>query len=401
MESGLRDWIRAERERWHVPALVVGLLRDGEVEVAADGGATRETPFRIASITKPFTATLAVFLAAEGRLSPDEPPPGTRVEATIRQLLSHQGGIACEWPRPLGPYGSGNDALLRLSEEEPEYLPVGPGELFSYSNVGYWLVGAPAARALGRTFEEAVMSRVVAPMGGRGTAFDRPPDAARGHDQVEPGADAHRPVEDCYPRVRRPSGGLWSTVPELLRFAEMHLEDPTLAEMQQPQIAMPGGAYGLGWGLREVDGRRIVEHGGSAAGYESLLLLVPEERCAVAALSNSSRGRAAIRGILERLGLAPPHAPDLPLDDEALEALTGLYRGQDTKLVVERADGRLRVQLTEGDPFKDDPLEYPPVLARAIGEREFEVVDGEWRGERLDFPRDGFARFGTLAKRVE
>jgi CubicO group peptidase (beta-lactamase class C family) len=401
MESGLRDWIPAERERWHVPALVVGLLRDGDVEVAADGGAAPETPFRIASITKPFTAALAVSLAAEGLLSLDEPPPGTRVEATIRQLLSHQGGLACEWPRPLRSYGSDDDALLRLTEEEPEYLPVGPGELFSYSNVGYWLVGAAAARSLGATFETALASRVLAPIGTRVTAFERPAEAARGHDQVEPGADEHRPVEDCYPRVRRPSGGLWSTVPELLRFAEAHLEDATLEEMQRPHIAMPGGAYGLGWGLREVDGRRIVEHGGSAAGYQSLLLLVPEERLAFAALSNSSRGRAAIRAILERLGLAPPAAADFTLADGALDALAGRYRGHEIELVVERADGRLRVQVTEEDPFRDDPLEYPPVLVGPVGEREFEVLDGEWRGERLDFPRDGFARFGTLAKRVE
>src|SRR5919109_1614601 len=114
MESGLRDWIRAERERWHVPALAVGLLRGGEGEVAADGGATRETPFRIASITKPFTATLALRVAQEGLLSFNDPPPGTPTDATVRQLLSHKGGIACEWPESLNRFGPEDDVALWL-----------------------------------------------------------------------------------------------------------------------------------------------------------------------------------------------------------------------------------------------------------------------------------------------
>ena len=81
------------RERWNVPGLAVGVLRDGEIVTAADGQqelgrperVTPETVFRIASITKPFTATLAMTLVQEGLLALDEPPPGTHVEATVRQ----------------------------------------------------------------------------------------------------------------------------------------------------------------------------------------------------------------------------------------------------------------------------------------------------------------------------
>src|SRR5216117_2268560 len=90
------------RERWSVPGLAVGVLRDGEIVTAADGQrelgrpepVTPETVFRIASITKPFTATLAMTLVQDGLLHLDEPSPGTHIEATIRQLLSHQGGLA-------------------------------------------------------------------------------------------------------------------------------------------------------------------------------------------------------------------------------------------------------------------------------------------------------------------
>src|SRR5712691_5332360 len=98
----LAEWAVEARQRWSVPGLAVGLFHDGETVVGADGvcelggdeQVSPETAFRIASITKPFTATLALTLAQDGLLALDEPPPGAPVEATIRQLLSHQGGLA-------------------------------------------------------------------------------------------------------------------------------------------------------------------------------------------------------------------------------------------------------------------------------------------------------------------
>ena len=128
----LGEWAAEARERWSVPGIAVGLLYDRETMFAADGvcelGGEQqvmpETAFRIASITKPFTATLALSLAQEGLLALDEPPAGSRVEATIRQLLSHQGGLACEWPPALEELGKGDDGLQRIAEEEP---PVAPG----------------------------------------------------------------------------------------------------------------------------------------------------------------------------------------------------------------------------------------------------------------------------------
>jgi CubicO group peptidase (beta-lactamase class C family) len=410
----LAEWAAEARERWTVPGLAAGLLRDGELVTAADGlrdlerdeQVTPETSFRIASITKPFTATLALTLVQDGLFSLAESPPGSRVESSVRQLLSHQGGLACEWPERLDELDEADDALLRLLEGDPDRLPVGPGEVFSYSNVGFWLIGAAVARCCETTFEEALNARVLVPLGLTATDFE-PEHAARGHNQIEPGADEHRPVDHAYPRVRRPSGGLWSSVEDLLRFAAHHLGGPgplsaeSVTEMQQPQIEAPGGGYGLGWWLRRSGGHQIVEHAGSAAGYQSLLLLVPEERVGFAALTNSSRGSAAIRELLERLGLAQDELPDAPLSAERLDAFVGSYTGQGVELDVAREDGRLRVQQTDFDPFTKENVVYPPVLARPVGEREFEIVDGEWRGERFTFPRDGFVCMTVLAARSE
>jgi CubicO group peptidase (beta-lactamase class C family) len=409
----LAEWAAKARERWSVPGIAVGLLYDRETVFAADGVAelggelrvTPETAFRIASITKPFTATLALSLVQDGLLAVDEPPAGSRVEATIRQLLSHQGGLACEWPPALAELGKGDDGLQRIAEEEPPRLPVGPGELFSYCNVGFWLVGAAVARASGLTFQAAMGARVLEPLELEATDFE-PRQATRGHEQAEPGSDEHVVVDHPYPQTRTPSGGLWSNVQDLLRFAAHHLGGPgplsrdSIQEMQQPQIAAPGGSYGLGWFLRQSGGRRIVEHPGSVAGFESLLLLVPDERFGLAALSNSSRGSAAIRDLLDRLGLGST-GPDFTMEPGKLAAFGGNYSGDGIEVEVAPEDGRLSVAVTVLDPLSGESVAYPPVLARPVAEREFEVVDAEWRGERLTFPRDGFVCVGVLAARTE
>ena len=344
-------------------------------------------------------------LVQDGLLGLDEQPPGSPVDATVRQLLSHQGGLACEWPEPMDRFGEDDHALLQLLDGKPERLPVGPGELYSYSNVGFWLVGAAIARVCGMSFEEAMRTRVLEPLSLHETSFE-PRAAARGHNQVKPGADEHRAVEDKYPRVRRPSGGLWSSVADLLRFAEHHLGGPgplsedSRAEMQTSQIETGSESYGLGWDLHESRGGRIVEHPGSVAGFQSLLRLVPAEGVAFAGLTNSSRGMAALRDALERLGLDREEAPDVTLSADELASFAGRYQGQGMELCFSPDDGGLRVELTLLDPFTGEADEYPSVHARPIGVREFEIVDEEWRSDRFDFPRDGFVNMVTLATRV-
>ena len=411
----LLAYVREARERWNVPGLAVGVLQEGRVTTAADGvcrlgdpeRVTAATVFRIASITKPFTAALALTLAQDGLLDLDAPPPGTNVEATVRQLLSHQGGLAQEWPERLDPTVADDDALLRVAAGEPERLPVGPGELFSYCNVGFWLVAAGAARALGTTFEDALRRRVLEPLGLRATGFE-PARHASGHGQLAAGSDEHNPLDVSYPRVRRPSGGLWSTVDDLLRLGSHQLGGPgpltqgSLAEMRRPHSRAGSYTYGLGWFMSDLGNRTLVEHGGSVAGFESVLLFVPEEGVALAALTNSSRGDAPIRDLRERLGLWPPAEADSPMSRDELEALAGRYRGQGLELAFAADDGGLRLDATEVDPFTGETsTTYPSVRARPIGGREFEIVDGEWRGERFDFPRDGFVCFTALAARIE
>jgi len=408
----LAESVAEARRRWSIPGLAVGVLHDGELLSVVDGvlelgrpkRVSPDTVFRIGSITKPFTATLAMTLVQDGLLALDESPPDAPVEATVRQLLSHRGGLASEWPERLAGVADDDDALLRVTEGRPALLPVGPGELFSYCNVGFWFVGAAIARALGTTFEEALHTRVLEPLGLQSTGFaaEAP---ARGHTQVEKGSAEHVPADRRYPRVRRPGGGLLASVGDLLRFAEHHLGGPgpltgdSVAEMQQAIGVGPGFGYGLGWFLWETPAGPAVGHPGSLLGYESLLRFIPEARLAVAALSNSSRGYAAIRDVMRDFGLDEVEPADSTAED--LTEFAGRYRGQDDELEFVPEDGHLRVERTEVDPFSGETSVYPSVRARPVGEREFEIVDGEWRGDRFDFPRPGFVCMGRLATRIE
>jgi CubicO group peptidase (beta-lactamase class C family) len=310
----------------------------------------------------------------------------SRPAATARELLSHRAGLRCESLDPLPPEARG---------------------LFSYSNAGYWAVGEACAQACGSSFEEAVRSRLIEPLGLTATGFEEPPAPARGH--VQAGARGHRTVEvDAYPAWRRPSGGLWSTVADVLGFAAHQLggDGPlsaaARARLREPQAEALGARYGLGFWLREAGGEPAIEHEGSAAGYQSLLLLLPQSRRALAVLTNSWRGSTFVRRLLVELGLAAPAAPARGDDAGGLGGfdpaeLAGRYVLDDAEGAVMPEPHGLRVELAEVDPVTGARLAAPPALARPLGRGVFGFADGVLLGHRLDFPRAGIGRIGWVA----
>src|SRR5947209_6597600 len=349
----LEEIVRDARARTGVPGVAAGLLVDGRVESAADGvlelgraePVRPDTPFRIASISKPFTASLTLScLPADARL---------------RGLLSHTAG---------------------LQTERAEPLPEAAQGLFSYSNAGYWAAGEASAAACGLPFDRAMQERILEPLRLGATGYDEPPAPARGH--VPEGETGHRPVSvDSYPVERRPSGGLWSTVDDLLRFAGHHLggrgplSDEQRALMREPQSQALGAGYGLGWWVRDAAGRPALDHEGSVAGYQSILLLVPGERLALAVLTNSWRGSGLVRRVVEQLGLGagPPAArPGVrPRDSSGMELaeydVAGNYALGAASASVEARGEELFVQESETDPVTGAAIAGPRLQARPIG----------------------------------
>lgn len=373
----LADAVREARARTRVPGVAAALLAGGEVAAVADGvlelgreeAVRPDTPFRIASISKPFTASLALSCLA--------------LDERLGALLGHTAGL-----RPEGW----------------SFYPTEERGFFSYSNAGYRAVGKLCGRACGSSFEEAMRTRLLTPLGLGATGYEEPGAPARGH--VQEGDNGHRPVpRDAYPEDRRPSGGLWSTGRDLLAFAAHHLGGPgplsaeARATMREPRSEALGAGYGLGWWIRGAPGALTVDHEGSVAGYQSLLLLRPAEQAALAVLTNSWRGSGLIRRVVEALGFAP-EPPEAAAGAEP-RTVAGRYRLGDVHAAVAAAGEGLLVEETEVDPVTGASASrrYP---ATNLGGGVFGFARGTLLSHRIDFPRPGLGRIGwVVMPRVE
>jgi hypothetical protein len=202
---------------------------------------------------------------------------------------------------------------------------------------------------------------------------------------------------DAYPEARRPSGGLWSTVGDLLRFAAYHFETAPPA-LHEPRGNALGARYALGWWVREhADGRTTLDHEGSVAGYQSLLLLVPDESLALAVLTNSWRGSGLIRRVVESLELLPRPAQVPNVHDD----IAGMYELDGAEASIEVTSDGVVVEEAETDPVTGSrrTIRYP---GRALGDGIYGFARGTLMSHRLDFPRPGLARVGwVVLPRVE
>jgi CubicO group peptidase (beta-lactamase class C family) len=361
----LDETVREARARTGVPAVAAGLSIGGRTSFAADGVCALgsgervrvDTPFRIASISKTFTAALAA-----------ETLP---LDDDIRARLSHTAGWRCESPTPLPEQAQG---------------------LWSYSNAGFWAVGDAVVHATQLPFAEAMRTHVLEPLGLGATGYEEPGQPARGH--VQSGKTGHRLVAvDDYPLARRPSGGLWSTVADLVVYGRRALQGwPVLHE---PVVDALGGRYGLGWWVRTLDdGTTAFDHEGSVAGYQSLLLLVPERELVLAVLTNSWRGSGLIRRVVETLRLLPAE-PEA--DGNGVGAsVEGTYAVDGVCARVERGQQSLTVAVDEPDPVTGAPA-TTTVHARPLGGGVYGYARGRLMSHRLDFPRAGVARIGWIA----
>ena len=427
--DALAALLAAEIARWGVPGVVAGVTAGGESVVRGAGvtsladpqPVTEETRFRVASITKPFTATVAALLGAEGLLALDAPvhravpalrlaDPLAQETVTPRQLLAHLSGLECEPPHHLIVPGADPAALSRAIAALPGVGQLTrPGELWSYCNTGYWLAGHAAAQAAGAPFEEDVRALLLEPLGLTGSGFVHdgtpPAGAALGHAPRRPGDLTHDVLAGYrFPRSRVPSGGLVSTAPDLLRFAGLHLGD-ALLDLQQPVADGVGVRWGTGWSVDDATGARVVAHAGSYGGFQAQLTLVPAHGIAVVVLTNSGRGSAVARAVVEwalaeAAGLRAPAPAALPAPFNDRRGLAGRYTAQHLEAVVTaQADGT--IEIAQRSELATGSFAAPPPLRGIeVAPGLFVVPDGEARGARFDFPAPGRLRVsGRLALR--
>ncbi len=404
-----------------VPGAALGVLGARKEELAAFGvtsvehplPVTPETYFQVGSITKTFTGTVAVALAAEGLLDLDEPVrayiPELRLGdeaaaagATMRHLLTHMGGWEGDF---FDDPGRGDDALALMVARLtvlPQVVPL--GTLWSYNNAGFYIAGRVLEVLARAPFERVVQDRLLGPLALEHSHFF-PEDVmtyrfAVGHHTTETGTTVARPWPLA--RAANAAGGLISTVGDLLRWARFHLagDPPWLASMREPQVEIRAGeSMGLTWHLSEVQGLQLFGHDGGTLGQISRLLVAPEAGRALAVLTNSNRGgevtAAAERAFLSQLGVERPEPVALALAPDALAAYAGRYVSRLFEVDVVAEEGRLMLHyvMKGGFPLPDSPPPPapPPIPIALEAEDRCFVPEGPFRGERVDFLRENGA----------
>ena len=329
------------------PGCAAGALRRGEfVFRGAYGMAnldhgvplTADSVFRMASVSKQFTA--AAVLAAEDRglLSLEDPIrkhlpelPGWADPVRVRHLVHHTSGIrdylVVMTLRGHGPDAHYTDAAVLTALQSLERRNFEPGTEYLYSNSGYWLLGELLRRVSGRTLREFAAEALFTPLGMDATHFhDR-------HREIVPGrASGYRPRPEAdgggFELDRTTlemvgDGGLYTTLNDLRYWEGMFLDPGRLGPRFERRLVEPGrfsdGSlqdYAAGLGLGEYRGLRTVSHGGGFVGFRTHSLRFPEREFAVFVLCNAAN---ADPGTLARRvadlfladAMAPPE-PELP-----------------------------------------------------------------------------------------
>jgi CubicO group peptidase (beta-lactamase class C family) len=410
MTDRLKTWV----ERYRVAGATVAWMRGNEIQTAAAGVVNRNTGvetttdslFQIGSITKVYTTTLIMQLVDEGRIDLDAPAvkylpdlmfadAAETPKVTIRHLLTHSSGVDGDY---FEDFGRGDDAVekyVAACKNLPFIFPL--GEMWSYSNAGFVVLGRIVETMTGTTWEKALHDRILAPIGADHTVT-LPEEAllfrtAAGHFGLVPDAPVTTPVWNM-PRAQAPAGSTpCSTVEDLLKFARLHLDggrapdgkqilsEASVREMQREQVRLPehpgeGAAHwGLGWMLFDWGGHRVIGHDGGTVGQNSSLRILPDEDFAVAVLTNTTPtgGVMAARIMRWLFGLYDieiprrPEPPETPPEID-LEPYVGTYEKMETRAEITLVDGRLWLEFTGTGPLASIGPAQPPMPLYPVDE---------------------------------
>jgi len=287
----------------------------GYADLAEGVPASANTVYRLASITKQFTAAATLHLAEEGKLSLDDPIsdylpqyPALDQRITVRHLLSHTSGLSDVAVMPILEEGGGigytRDQIIDLVASQP--LDFDPGAGHSYSNVGYMLAGEVIEQVTGTTYADYLTNQVLRPLGLDQTSFcpDAQPRAdrwAHGYDLQHGNwpralrlgrAPAFVDPPPINMRVVSSAGGLCSTATDLARWPGLlrsFLEPASYREMSEPTVLADGTEvpYGLGLQIRKFGAHPALSHGGVVNGFISIVADFPDDDLTVGILVNT------------------------------------------------------------------------------------------------------------------
>jgi CubicO group peptidase (beta-lactamase class C family) len=457
-QDALDEFVRETASALDVPGVSVGVVLDGAEQYSYHGvtsvpnplSVDEKTLFQFGSTGKTFTATAIMRLMERGDLELDAPvrryipefelqDEDVAREVTVLHLLNHTAG----WEGDLSDNtGDGDDALERyvgLMKNIKQVTPL--GATVSYNNASLSVAGRIIEKLTGKTYEAGLRELVLDPLGLDDTLFFMTEIMMRrfavGHSQDDDGTIAPAKVW-AIPRANAPAGGMVATAIDQIRWANFHLGDGTapdgtrllsaesLERMQQPTVSMPGSAIGdhvgISWLLRDVDGTRLVTHGGTTHGQHSEFVLAPEHGFGLISMTNCGPNGPKFNDELlkwalrEYVGVTLADPVPVHLSDDELARYVGTYEtivmfcditARDGQLV---ANLRIRPEMVEtlreaGHDTDEEQPEMPIGLLAKDGDA-YIITDGAAKGMKGYFTRDdagavdGVHLGGRLATRV-
>lgn len=329
------EFINAEMRRQKIPGVSLAVIRDGRVAYAKGYGYANvehqapvkpETIFQSGSVGKQFTSMAVMMLVEEGKLGLDDkiskffadaPPEWAAI--TVRHLLTHTSGMT-DYPKDFDFRADyTEDDIYKRVKAAP--LAFKPGEKWAYSNLGYVTLGILINRVTGKFYGDFLKERVFNPLGMTTARIiseaDIVPNRAAGYVLAKGELKNQSWVSPSLNTTA--DGALYLSALDMAKW-EAALNGGKLLQkagydaMWTPVKLNDGKThpYGFGWMLADVNGKRLIEHGGAWQGFKAVISRYPEDRMAVvvfANLINANEGRLA-RGVLEiyHPQLAPPAA---------------------------------------------------------------------------------------------
>jgi CubicO group peptidase (beta-lactamase class C family) len=322
--DALRDTLSGLAQRYKVPGAQLAVhhggqtvaVEVGELQHGTGRAVSRDAAFAIGSITKSFTATLAMVLAADGDLELDAPLAEELPElrngsddlaerVTLRDLLSHTSGL-CLGPDSTEVAGASRRRYV-VDHCLSQNLVVPPRTGFSYSNVGYVLAGHLIEVVTGMSWWEAMDSILLRPLGIEASYVTQPNwrpagrPVATGH-SYNALVDRVRPVEQSLAPAEAPAGGLQLSAADLVTFGSVHLGAGAAgllrpSDVEQMREAVPAAqpfgiadGWGLGLALFSTGDTVWVGHDGNANGTACYLRIEPVGGSIVACTTNAVSG---------------------------------------------------------------------------------------------------------------
>jgi CubicO group peptidase (beta-lactamase class C family) len=309
--AAIESAIGAAMARLGIPGLSAAVVTErrlrfsvafGVADVENQVPATTGTVYRLASLTKPMTATAVLQLVEAGKLDLDAPIqryvpafPEKQWPVTARQLLAHQSGIR-NWTAEEF-HGTRRFATLAESLDafKDDPLLFQPGTKTLYTSYGYNLLGAAIEGASRQSYDRYLADHVFQPAG-MATARTEDvlaivPHRARGYQRTSSGEILNSPLSDVSNRLA--GGGLAATAEDVAKFA-IALQRGALLKPSTAQAAWGRQrtsdrkltGFGLGWIVAVTEGRTEVYHTGGQPRVSAVLYMVPRQGLAVVLLCN-------------------------------------------------------------------------------------------------------------------